>query len=447
MDGWQVLRLAAALREAYLPLSTQDIADAFAYLRRFRSLPPKTLLRTAFVHRPQDLALFELAWDTLFNPRRDESAPVQLPYRRDSGNGPGGFGTSAGNGGVSLLAQGNAILAQTPRLSPLLATDPSETYLARDEEFERALKQALGEMGYYWWLNSVELAYQHGSLGEADWQECQELGIAILNKARRELLAQSIDRTNSWEPLARQHWRYKALNNLSPDEKRLVQTAIKQLGKQLAVRPGWRWNSSKRGVFDLEGSIREACRGDGQIFKLTYRRRQPRVPELVLLCDVSNSVAPYAEFLLFLVGRIRTRFRRVRLFFFIDSIWDVSSHIWDEEPDDCKDLITSWGRPASSGFSDYGQVFREFSVETLPNLSSRATLVILGDGKNNFRPPHAEYLAQISERVRHVFWLNPLPESEWQARDNALPFYSSYCTRVYRCRTAADLQRIARHLL
>ena len=80
------------------------------------------------------------------------------------------------------------------------------------------------------------------------------------------------------------------------------------------------------------------------------------------------------------------------------------------------------------------------------DLSSRAILVILGDGKNNYRPAQEEYIAHISSKVRNVFWLNPLDSQEWNEPDNMMKEYQKYCSKVYRCRTARDLQKIVKDI-
>jgi len=80
----------------------------------------------------------------------------------------------------------------------------------------------------------------------------------------------------------------------------------------------------------------------------------------------------------------------------------------------------------------------------LKEVSARATLVILGDGKNNYRSAQTEYLAQISNKVRHVFWLNPLDLQDWNESDNSMKEYQTYCSKVYRCRSASDLQRVVK---
>lgn len=72
--------------------------------------------------------------------------------------------------------------------------------------------------------------------------------------------------------------------------------------------------------------------------------------------------------------------------------------------------------------------------------------MILGDGKNNYRPSQSEYLAEISRRVRNVFWLNPLDSQAWNESDNMMKEYQTYCSKVYRCRSASDLQNVVKNV-
>lgn len=250
---------------------------------------------------------------------------------------------------------------------------------------------------------------------------------------------------NRWDLLRKVNWRYKPLNRFTLQEENAVHQALRQMGKNLAARPGWRKKRASRGVIRLSSVLKEAVRGNGLIYRLEFEQYALQRPELIVLCDISNSVAPFSQFLLYLIQRIKSRFRRVRIYLFIDVIWDISNENW-VETEDSLEQIRSWGRKNSSGFTDYGRVFKEFSKDWLSEISSRATLLILGDGRNNFRPSQAEYLKEIQEKVRRVYWLNPLEESEWGNRDNLMREYKPYCTRVFRCRTIDDLWRIAREV-
>ncbi|MDI6813015.1 MAG: VWA domain-containing protein, partial [Desulfitobacteriaceae bacterium] len=299
----------------------------------------------------------------------------------------------------------------------------------------------------YAWLNSQALSYQRGEISSDAWDTAQEEFLALQFALSQVIQAWQIKRENSWDHLVKQHWRYRPLLNLSPAEKRLVQAAIRQWGRTLAVHPGSRFRPSSRGTLDISASLRQAARRDGFIFQPARKTRIPKVPELVVLCDVSNSVAPYVEFLLYLVLKLRSHFRCIRLFLFIDTLFEIQNLPFDPDLSEVDKMIETWAHKGSSGFSDYGRVFREFADTVLPGVSARSTLLILGDGKNNYRPPQTEYLAAIQEKVRRVIWLNPLETDEWWERDNVLTLYREHCTQVFRCRTLDDLQIITRKLL
>ena len=440
MDGWNFIRLVHALRQVSLSISSQDILEVQTCLARFPDLSEKQITKSIFIHRPQDAAIFETVWGILLeNPELSIQDFLEDEKNQDS-SGIGGQGVGRGSGGVSLTAKGNIL--DSSNIANLIPFSRLEELTRSGLEFEDIVKAVLSEMDYYTWINSYDLAYQRGALSEETWYEHQDSRATLLSEIRQQLLAAQVSHENSWEPLVRQHWLFKSLSTLTEKEKELVKSSIRKWARNLAVRPGSRWKSSNRGTIDISRIVQQSVQWDGLIFHLNYRQRIPRASELVVLCDVSNSMASYVEFLIYLVTCLRARFRKIRVFFFIDSVWDVSEFVCDDDLSGVKQEIKSSGDKVSSGFSDYGAVFRELAEYKLSEVSTRATLVILGDGKNNYRPAQTEYLAQISGKVRNVFWLNPLDVEEWNDRDNMMREYQNYCSKVYRCRTASDLQRI-----
>ena len=447
MDGWNFIRLVHALRQVSLSISSQDILDVQTCLARFPDLSEKQITKSIFIHRPQDATIFETVWRILLeNPEssiqdysEDGTAESVLEENQDS-SGIGGQGVGRGSGGVSLTAKGNIL--ETSHISKLIPFSRLEELTQSGLEFEDVVKTILAEMDYFTWINSYDLAYQRSKLSDETWYSHLDSRAALVLEIRQRLLTVQVSSENSWEPLVRQHWLFKSLSRLTEKEKDLVKSSIRKWARKLAVRPGSRWKSSRRGTIDISRIVQQSVQWDGLLFHLNYRQRIPRASELVVLCDVSNSMAAFVEFLIYLVTCLRARFRKIRVFFFIDSVWDVSEFVCDEDLSGAKQEIKSSGDKVTSGFSDYGAVFRELAENKLRDVSSRATLVILGDGKNNYRPAQTEYLAQISEKVRNVFWLNPLEFEEWNERDNMMKEYQNYCSRVYRCRSASDLQRI-----
>ena len=383
MNGWSLIRLVEALRKAGLIISPQDFAEALSCLEHFPKLSEELILRTTLIHRPHDRPIFQLVWQMLSSAETTETIASSLPFILENGRstfGSGGQEIGQGSGGISKKSK-------LPTLLPLPTFESATKGLPdvpSDLFFEKMVKKMLSEINYYGWISAVDLALKRGDLTEEQWQTFQDKSSALQEHVRSELVKGQILAENNWQSLKRLYWKHKPLISLTDTEKSLVQAALSQWARKLAVHPGSRWRISSRGALDLQQTVQSVFQGDGKIFRLRYHRRTPRVPELIVLCDVSNSVAPYAEFLLFLVGRLKARFRKVRLFFFIDTLWDVSSHIWDEDLGELQEEIESWGRKASSGFTDYGQVFQEFTRDILSEVSSKATLLIMGDGKNNY---------------------------------------------------------------
>ncbi|HBV89295.1 MAG TPA: hypothetical protein DEF42_22200 [Desulfosporosinus sp.] len=449
MDGWLFIKLIHALRQVSLSISSQDILDAQTCLIRYPSLPRKQLLKSLLVHRPQDVGIFETVWRIVVesNESYETEHPLDITSNKDSdenqnSQGFGGQGVGRGSGGISLTAIGD--IQDLSRISKLVPFSRLEELIGKGIEFEEVVKSALAEIDYYTWVNSFDLAYQRGTLSEDEWYTHQNTRSSILREIREQVLMTQVGFDNSWEPLVRQHWMFKSLSSLSEEEKELVRSSIRKWARKLALRPGSRWKSYNKGTIDIASIVQKSVQWDGLFLRLCYRHKMPRAPELVVLCDVSNSMASFVEFLIHLVTCLRARFRKIRVYFFIDAVWDVTEFVWDDDISGVKQEIKSWGHKVSSGFSDYGAVFKELAKTKFSDVSSRAILMILGDGKNNYRPPQSEYFAEISEKVGKLFWLNPLEVKEWFETDNVMKDYKSYCSKVYRCRTASDLQRIVK---
>ncbi|HVJ48636.1 VWA domain-containing protein [Desulfitobacterium sp.] len=443
VNGWSLLQLIYALREAGFAISLSDLKNVLACLKRFPDLDLKTVLRVNFIHRSAENELFEAIWSMLRRESLDDSDPKEdgvIPVQ--SQISLGGQGLGRGFGGISVFPNptgSESELVSPQNVQAFLQAMPKEIEeLATEDQ----VQWVLGQMNLHQVLNSKELSYQRGEITEEELDHFITIKAQWQKKIRNELLWNHIQKENQWGILKTEHWLYRPLESFSQEEKNTVQQALKLLGKRLAQRPGFRKKASVRGEINMQRAIQELIRGQGCIFRLEYQKRVPRRPELVVLCDISNSVLPYSEFLLFLVSHLKLRFRKVRIFLFIDSLWDVTNE--EEFSQGGSQKIQAWSRRNSSGYSDYGKVFAEFQTDWLAVISSQATLLILGDGRNNYRPAQAEYLQEINAKVNRVYWLNPLDEKDWFTSDNVLKEYKPYCSEIFRCRTVKDLQLVSR---
>ena len=98
------------------------------------------------------------------------------------------------------------------------------------------------------------------------------------------------------------------------------------------------------------------------------------------------------------------------------------------------------------GHSDYGNAFVSFTENFHNVLSPRSSLLVLGDGRTNYRNPAVDVLAHMVTASRHAHWLNPEPRHLWGSGDSAVPRYEDVIT-MHECRSAKQLAAVIDQLL
>ncbi len=149
------------------------------------------------------------------------------------------------------------------------------------------------------------------------------------------------------------------------------------------------------------------------------------------LCDVSASVAVVSDLLLALLAPAAEYFRRVRTFAYVDGLCEVSFENGYVVPHETLDLYAR---------SDFGKVLQQFWAEEGGPLLTRNTIVlILGDARNNRRPPRADLLARMRDRAKKLIWLNPEPRERWNTGDSVMSAYAPACDLVLECENLNEL--------
>jgi uncharacterized protein with von Willebrand factor type A (vWA) domain len=96
--------------------------------------------------------------------------------------------------------------------------------------------------------------------------------------------------------------------------------------------------------------------------------------------------------------------------------------------------------------SDYGRALRELAAGHLESVTRRTTVVILGDGRTNYRPDEAWIVAELRRRARAVLWLCPEARGTWGFGDSRMPAYARASTRSFEVRNLAELARVVDQL-
>jgi len=219
-----------------------------------------------------------------------------------------------------------------------------------------------------------------------------------------------------------------------------LRRAVAPLARRLAVRLSARRRLGRQGRLDFRKTVR-ASLGTGGVPVITHHRpRKVHKPELVVLCDVSGSVAGFSHFTLMLTQALREHFTGVRAFAFVDTTDEVTRFF--RPGADVVDAVQRIGREADvvgyDGHSDYGTAFEVFADRWASAVGPKTSLLVLGDGRTNYRPPGLPVLADLVRRSRSAHWLNPEPRRQWGSGDSAAERYGEVIDMV-ECRNAAQL--------
>lgn len=234
------------------------------------------------------------------------------------------------------------------------------------------------------------------------------------------------------------------LSNLERRDLHRLKIIVRRIAKRLASRYSARRRIVRRGRLDVPRTLRAGTATDGVLFNRHWRRRRKDRPSVLVLCDVSGSVSSYSRFLLLFLYSLNAVLPRIRSFVFCDRLIEVSELFDGLDADEAiETALTQY----AMGSTDYGRSLREFVDQSGRDLDNRATLIILGDARNNYGDPALETMREISRRVRRVLWLNPESQSSWHSGDSEMLRYKIFCSEARVCRTLQDLERFAGDLL
>jgi uncharacterized protein with von Willebrand factor type A (vWA) domain len=219
-----------------------------------------------------------------------------------------------------------------------------------------------------------------------------------------------------------------------------LRRTVAPLARRLAVRLSARRRHGREGRLDFRKTVRASLATGGVPVVTHHRPRTVHKPELVVLCDVSGSVAGFSHFTLMLTQALREHFTGVRAFAFVDSTDEVTRFF--RPGADVADAVARIGREADvvsfDGHSDYGNAFEVFADRWPSALGPKTSLLILGDGRTNYRRPGLPVLGDMVKRCRSAHWLNPEPRRLWGSGDSAADQYGEVIDMV-ECRNAAQL--------
>jgi uncharacterized protein len=223
---------------------------------------------------------------------------------------------------------------------------------------------------------------------------------------------------------------------------------IYPLARRLATRLTQEHHARRRGPLDFRRTVRASISTGGVPLVTHHRPKRPRRTELVVLCDVSGSVANFAQFTLLLVYALRDQFEKVRAFTFIDHVHEVTEHF---EPgadvgEVMANLAASTAHATLWGRTNYGRAIAKFEEQYADALGPKSSLLILGDARSNYSDLNLDVLQRLAGSARHAWWLNPEHRRHWDTGDSAASRYGQVVSMV-ECRNLIQLGEFVHDIL
>jgi uncharacterized protein len=203
---------------------------------------------------------------------------------------------------------------------------------------------------------------------------------------------------------------HKDFSQYTDEERALARAVVAALARRGPMRRSRRLRAAHtRGVHpDLQRTLRASLRTGGEPLARHWREPAAKPRRLVLVCDVSGSMAPYARVLLqYVHAAVATR-RRVEAFAFGTRLTRLTRELGERDPDRAlqraSDAVEDW-----SGGTRIGAALASLNREYGRRLGRGSVVVILSDGWDRGEPELlADEMARLRRSAHRVIWLNPL---------------------------------------
>jgi len=234
------------------------------------------------------------------------------------------------------------------------------------------------------------------------------------------------------------------LSNLERRDLERMRVLVRAMAKRLAARYAKTRRRRLRGHLDVRRTLRKNMGWGGVPFVTVWKQKRIEKPRVMVLCDVSGSVAAMAQFLLMFLYALNEALKDIRSFAFAGSLIEVSDIL---ETEQIETAIAKIMQAIGFGSSNYGNSLADFEDGWERYVSSKTTIIILGDARGNRTDPRTDIVQRLSQRAKRIIWLNPEFRSAWGTGDSDMFRYAPYCNVVTVCNTLRHLERVVSDLL
>ncbi len=405
----------------------------------------KDTLSLVLAKTPDEKHLFDECFELYF--RRDALAEQETPIeQRSAQSTPGGFGGDGvgGDGGRTLsqmlLDDDRAALATAMEEAARESGIQNIRFFTQKNLYARRI---LDRMGLRQAEREIDALHQDGKPATAERLENR---IEALRDQARDLVERNLllFARGETEKFREELLKSARLSNLERRDLERMRVLVRAMAKRLAARYAKTRRRRLRGQLDVRRTIRRNMGWGGIPFVTVWKQKRIEKPRVMVLCDVSGSVAPMAQFLLMFLYALNEALKDIRSFAFASSLIEVSD-ILEAEPIEA--AITKIMHLIGFGSSNYGNSLADFEDGWERHISNKTTVIVLGDARGNRTDPRTDIMQRLSLRAKRIIWLNPEYRSAWGTGDSDMFRYAPYCNLVTVCNTLRHLERVVSDLL
>ena len=197
---------------------------------------------------------------------------------------------------------------------------------------------------------------------------------------------------------------------MSAEQIRAAKAAMSRLTLPLDERRTRRWRPNAAGSrIDARATLRDSLRAGGELLEFKRASRVVRPPPLVVLCDISGSMARYAQVLLHFIHAVANDRDRVSVFLFGTRLSNVTRQLRQRDPEVAFEMVAGVV-PDWSGGTRIGESIEDFNRHWARRVLGQGAVVLLvSDGLDRGEPDGlADAMDRLHRSARRVVWLNPL---------------------------------------
>lgn len=437
---------------------TTDAVDALFHVELADRAQVKEVLSATLVKNHYDKKVFDLAFDAFFMAPEVQQQPepkIEEFVCKDCGDGPEGNGPGGDelvravkederDWGKELINLLNLTVEENEKMSikpgwtrqfkkqfietigrmQMQGGDTQNATVPYADKGESSLrrwrKQMMKQAVKAGWVSPVKISKS----GEINQDDMAEAVASVLGKKRED---ESI--------------LYEDMKKIADKDLARATILIKKLSKRLASRISRRYfRGQRRGKLDIRRTIRKNISFGGAMMDLKFQSKKEQKPRLVLICDVSGSMARYAVFVIQFIFGLSSVVRGIETFIFSEELERATPYLkkGDGFARTMSSLVENsrqWGMGTNlhASLVTFMDKYRRL-------LSPSTFVIIVSDAQTIKAQEAAVDLEEIRSRVRDIIWLNTMPREGWKISPATLEFQK--CSRMFECSTLDQLNKV-----